>query len=66
MSASIEDIKEFLSGKADEEDTKTLKVTRLGSTTGAEQYRIVFIPKVETPAPKKKTASPVTASKSKG
>ena len=67
MSASIEEIKKFLQDKSQEDDTKTLKVTRLGVTSGGEGYRVFFLPAIEAPKEpaKKKVATPIP-SKSKG
>ena len=63
MSASIEEIKKWLEDKSKEDDTKTLRVTRLGTTSGGKGYRVFFLPPVEdskepakkkAPAPSKK------------
>ena len=66
MSANIEDIKKFLSEKAGEDNTETLRVDRVAGTDHKiDSYRITFIPaKEEKPkAEAPKVEAPKTASK---
>jgi len=67
MSANIEEVKKFLSEKANEKDTETLVVQQLGGTDSSiVSYKVAFIsleedkPKAEAPkespkAPAKKS-----------
>ena len=64
MSANIEDIKKFLSEKADANNTETLRVDRVAGTDyKIESYRITLLPpKEETP----KAEAPKEAAKTAG
>lgn len=65
MSANIEDIKKYLSEKADANNTETLRVDRVAGTDyKIESYRITFLPpKEEKPKAEAPKEAPKTAGK---
>lgn len=70
MSANIDDIKKFLSEKADANNTETLRVDRVAGTDyKIESYRITFLPpqeekpKEEKPKAEAPKEAPKTAGK---